>query len=539
MERQKKNRNKLIVFSVAVVLVMCLAIALSVPAQQQMGQQRQGGLQHEAEPGLPASCTTAVYSLDGGEDIQTGKTYTSTTSGVIESAIFVENGGWLTLRSPKIIKKGDSDGEYGGQAVEAASGGVVNILDGEIYTDTNYGNALWATNEGSLIYMKGGSITTTAGGGHGVDVTKRGSVALYDVKISTEGQSAAGALVNDSGDGNICAVRVTAHTKGPGSSGFYMIGSKSMLILVDSTLEAETSEGGVLVHGSIVDATNSNISGGKAGIKVSGGTLTISGGSVSATAGDAFYVGGGEGGVPSGDQAGGGGQGGMPGGGMPGGNMPEGGMAGGGMPSGGMSGGGMPEGGMPGGGMPEGGMPEGGMPEGGMAGGGMPGGGQGGMPSGGMSGGGMPGGGLMAGMPGMQEIDSTITVSNGTKISCTGNLINVAASTKGSFAASGTELKGDVVVAEEGEFTLSLNNSTLTGTVDGAAMTLGANSKWNVTGDSVLTSLSNTSGISGTSITNIIGNGHTVLYDKDLEGNKALGGKTYTLASGGKLTPKK
>jgi len=158
------------------------------------------------------------------------------------------------------------------------------------------------------------------------------------------------------------------------------------------------------------------------------------------------------------------------------------------------------------------------------------------MPSGGMPGEGMLGGGLLAGKP---EVDSIITVSNGTKISCTGNLVSVAPSTKGSFTANEIELKGDVVVADKGEFALTLNNSTLTGTVKGAAITLGQNSKWNVTGDSFLTTLNNASGISGAEITNIIGNGHTVLYDKDLDKNKALGGRTYTLENGGKLAPSK
>jgi len=502
MEKANMNTRKLVVFGTAVVSLLALAFALPISAQQQ-AQQKQGTLKHEAEPGLPASCTTAVYTQDGGEEIQEGKTYESTKSGVIESTIFAKNGGWLTLRSPKIRKTGTKDGEYLGQAVEAAGGSVVNILNGEIYTDTNFANGLWATNEGTLIYMKGGSITATASGGHGVDVTKRGSVILYDVKISTAGQSAAGALVNDAGDGNICATRVTAKTKGPGSSGFYMIGDKSMLVLVDSTLEAETSEAGVLVHGSIVTISNSILVGGKAGIKVAGGTLGITGGSLTATAGDAFYVGGGEGGVPTGggqSGAGGSAQGAGGQGGMPGGQGQSPGASGG-------------QGGMPSGGMPSGGMPSGGMPSGGM-----------------------PGGGLMGGKA---EVDSIITVSNGTRISCTGKLINVAASTKGSFTASGTELKGNVVVGVKGEFTVALNNSTLSGTVKGAAITLGQNSKWNVTGDSVLTSLNNTSGISGTEITNIVGNGHTVLYDKELADNKALGGKTYTLANGGKLTPNK
>jgi len=59
-----------------------------------------------------------------------------------------------------------------------------------------------------------------------------------------------------------------------------------------------------------------------------------------------------------------------------------------------------------------------------------------------------------------------------------------------------------------------------------------------VTADSVLTGLIDVSGISGTSITNIIGNGHDVTYDAGLAANSALGGKTYTLVDGGHLLPK-
>ena len=96
-----------------------------------------------------------------------------------------------------------------------------------------------------------------------------------------------------------------------------------------------------------------------------------------------------------------------------------------------------------------------------------------------------------------------------------------------------------MIVSEEGELTVTLTNSTLTGTVNGAAMTLDKNSKWNVTDDSILTSLSNAAGISGTTITNIYGNGHTVYYDKKLSENKALGGKSYKLKGGGNLKPAK
>jgi len=92
-----------------------------------------------------------------------------------------------------------------------------------------------------------------------------------------------------------------------------------------------------------------------------------------------------------------------------------------------------------------------------------------------------------------------------------------------------------MIVAEKGTLKVTLSNSTLTGTVKGAAMTLDKSSKWNVTGDSVLTSLSDSGGISGNNITNIYGNGHTVYYDKKLVENNDLKGKTYNLAKGGKL----
>lgn len=58
-----------------------------------------------------------------------------------------------------------------------------------------------------------------------------------------------------------------------------------------------------------------------------------------------------------------------------------------------------------------------------------------------------------------------------------------------------------------------------------------------MTADSYLTSLTDTAGISGTTITNIVGNGHTVLCDASAAANSALGGRTYTLVGGGTLTP--
>jgi membrane-bound ClpP family serine protease len=107
------------------------------------------------------------------------------------------------------------------------------------------------------------------------------------------------------------------------------------------------------------------------------------------------------------------------------------------------------------------------------------------------------------------------------------------------FTADGETLAGDLVSDSSSSIAATLQNGTaLTGKIESAALTLDATSVWNVTGDSQLTSLSDASGISGTTITNINGNGHTVYYDAGLSANSALDGKTYSLAGGGQLTPK-
>jgi hypothetical protein len=87
------------------------------------------------------------------------------------------------------------------------------------------------------------------------------------------------------------------------------------------------------------------------------------------------------------------------------------------------------------------------------------------------------------------------------------------------------------------------NSSSLTGYINsdntGKAvnLTMDSSSTWSVTGDSYLTCLADISGISGTTIPNVIGNGHTVYYDSNV--CSALGGLTYSLVNGGELTPGK
>lgn len=145
--------------------------------------------------------------------------------------------------------------------------------------------------------------------------------------------------------------------------------------------------------------------------------------------------------------------------------------------------------------------------------------------------------------------DSNINLTGVNVTSASGTLVKAAGGspwgTDGknggivNFTADGETLNGSLVADNISSIAATLKNcSTLNGAITSAALTLDATSTWSVTGNSTLTSLTNPDGISGDSITNIIGNGFTVTYDGNLTENSELEGKVYTLANGGTLTPK-
>jgi hypothetical protein len=110
------------------------------------------------------------------------------------------------------------------------------------------------------------------------------------------------------------------------------------------------------------------------------------------------------------------------------------------------------------------------------------------------------------------------------------------------LTAEGQTLVGDMTADDISSITATLQNgSTLTGAINTAHtaqavnLTLDGSSTWTVMADSYLTCLSDPDGVSGTAISNITGDGHTVYYDASA--CPALGGQTYTLNGGGTLQP--
>jgi hypothetical protein len=137
-----------------------------------------------------------------------------------------------------------------------------------------------------------------------------------------------------------------------------------------------------------------------------------------------------------------------------------------------------------------------------------------------------------------------VSASSGTLLKAEGNDRWGTSGANGgtaNFTADAQTLSGNFTADAISSLNLTLiNASTLTGAINpensakAANLTLDASSTWTVTADSYLTCLTNPT-ISGTNISNIIGNGHTVYYDPGA--CPALSSMTYTLAGGGTLTP--
>ncbi len=145
-----------------------------------------------------------------------------------------------------------------------------------------------------------------------------------------------------------------------------------------------------------------------------------------------------------------------------------------------------------------------------------------------------------------------ITLSDVDVVAASGMLIKAAAGNWGTSGSNGGTvfltahsqvLTGNICADSISSVTATLqNNSYLTGKINEAntaktvSLVLDSTSTWYVTGNSYLTCLTDGDGISGATVTNILGNGYTVYYDKTV--CTTLAGQTYTLNGGGYLTPK-
>lgn len=439
---------------VAVTVAACATAATSSSkpaAKPATGATGPGGSSPPAAPPGGSNKTytgTSAYTLAGGTASSSHRRYFASKTD--ESAVTVSHGAGLVLVAPTIRTGGgslSSDGSsfYGlNAAVLAESKGRVRISRGTITTSGSGANDLFAYGSGSSIAIAGSTLTARGQFAHGVDASYGGTVRLINVRIATAGGSGAD-LATDRGGGTVTASGGTFTTSGAGSPGIYSTGAISAS---DATFDATGSQAVVVEGANSVTLTNATLRGactgtcmltgakdgvmlyqsnsGDAGVGTA--TFTMTGGSLTASTGDAFFI---------------------------------------------------------------------------------------------------------------KNTNAAIVLRGGARISQeSGNLLDVTGASEATLAADGETLIGNVVTDATSTAATTLSGgSTLTGTIDKSALTLDSSSTWKVTGNSVLTTVSDTGGIAGGSITNIVGNGHTVTYDPSLAANSALGGKTYSLAGGGELVP--
>lgn len=265
---------------------VAIASAL-LPAAQAQTQPAGGG-----NPQNPTGVYTAAYTLNGGSASLTGQTYAAPND--YEFGVYVTGGGVLSLSNPVITATGQIGNGVEASLNTSTVGANVTITGGSIATSGLGGNGIFAAAGGASVSANGTSIVCTGQFGHGVLVTYGGSVTLQNVTISTKSGNGA-ALANDAGGGTINATAVTATTAGSGSPGIYAIGATTVITVTDSTLVAKGEVGAVTTGGASVVANNSAITGTTAGIRTfnqgsATSYATVNGGSVTATAGDAFLA---------------------------------------------------------------------------------------------------------------------------------------------------------------------------------------------------------------------------------------------------------
>jgi len=388
-----------------------------------------------------------AHILDGGTAESAGKVFSGDSQDC--SAIYVKNGGYLTLTNPRIATTGTTSSEEGSSfyglnaAVLATQRSRIAITGGSVSSTGRGANGVFATGVGAEVVLT--KVTIEAGGdaAHGVMATAGGALVLRDVAITTH-RARAAAIATDRGGGTIRVNGGTMRTAGSGSPGIYSTGS---ITVADALLDASGAEAVVIEGRNSVALSNCRLSAAqRCGVMVyqsfSGdaegrhGVFTMEGGSLSAAVGPLFYV---------------------------------------------------------------------------------------------------------------TNTRATIAVAGAKLEAASGVLLAAAADRWGrsgsngghaEFTAGREQLTGDLTCEAGSSISASLQEGTrLTGAIHNAALTLDATSVWHVTADSALTSLADTAGVAGDTVGNIVGHGHTVLYQADLPANRWLNGQTLTLAEGGQLCP--
>ncbi len=245
----------------------------------------------------------ATYTLNGGTVTQANQAYSATVADT--SAIWVTNGGSLTLENPTITTSGNTSSQddssfYGLNAGLLAAQGTVNMTGGTITTTGTGANGAFAYGSASKVIITGAAIKASGDGGHAAMATGGGSMVLTDVNMTTSGGSSS-AVATDRGGGTIVVTGGTVKTSGGNSAGIYSTGT---IVATGTTFESTGAEMAVIegANSIVLTGVNMTTSKEKWGVMIyqsmsgdasgTNGRFTMTGGSLNYTpaGGPLFYV---------------------------------------------------------------------------------------------------------------------------------------------------------------------------------------------------------------------------------------------------------
>ena len=197
-----------------------------------------------------------LYEQSGGTTALTAPTLTATAAN--QSAVWVTDGGVLTITDPLFTTSGNTSSQenssfYGLNAGVLASAGTISVTGGKIRTRGSGANGAFAVGSGSTVTLSGVTINATADGGHGVMATQGGKVNLTNVIINTAGKNSA-ALATDRGGGTITATGGKFVTSGADSPGLYSTGA---LNVTGAQVVAKGAEAAVIEGSNAISLQNS------------------------------------------------------------------------------------------------------------------------------------------------------------------------------------------------------------------------------------------------------------------------------------------
>ena len=213
----------------------------------------EGGGDNPGGGGDSSSVSWSAANSITSATVTSGQNYTSTSAD--ENAVLISTTATVTLNNATVTKSGgtsasDNYSFYGiNSAVMCMGGGTTSIVGGTVTTSAAGANGVFsygansgqtnATGDGTTVYIKDVTISTTAQGSGGIMTTYGGTTVAENLTITTEGGSSA-PIRTDRGGGTVSVTGGSYTSNGLGSPAIY---STAEITVNDATLTSNQSEG--------------------------------------------------------------------------------------------------------------------------------------------------------------------------------------------------------------------------------------------------------------------------------------------------------